>query len=82
METSTSELWNESNKKYGIITEESIGSDTKFSLSKQDKLILLAMASLSLMAALDGTSISVALPVFASEVFLSTRMVNSDMKRI
>lgn len=70
MKASTAQYWHESDNKNGVINEESIGSETKFSISKQDALILLAMASLSLMAALDGTSISVALPVSHPSAFL------------
>lgn len=51
------------NNKNQFVNEQEIESDAKFSISKQDALVLLAMACLSLMAALDGTSISVALPV-------------------
>ncbi|KAJ6178052.1 hypothetical protein N7519_008513 [Penicillium mononematosum] len=56
------------NDKNGIVNEQDIGSETKFSISKQDGLMLLAMASLSLMAALDGTSISVTLPKMSREL--------------
>jgi hypothetical protein len=63
METPTPEPWHEDDIKNGVISEHSVESTTKFSFSKHDGLLLLAMASLSLMAALDGTSISVALPV-------------------
>ena len=38
-------------------------SSRSFKLAKNDGLLLLTLASLSLMAAIDGTSISVALPV-------------------
>jgi hypothetical protein len=57
------------NDKNGIVNEQDIGSEIKFSISKQDGLMLLAMASLSLMAALDGTSISVTLPVTRFNIF-------------
>ncbi|KAJ6000062.1 hypothetical protein N7481_000471 [Penicillium waksmanii] len=43
-----------------------------YTLLKQDALMLLALACLSLMAALDGTSISVALPVISEELNAST----------
>ena len=46
-----------------ITISEVSASEDAHTLSKEEKLILLALASLSLMAALDGTSISVALPV-------------------
>ncbi|CAG7958899.1 unnamed protein product [Penicillium olsonii] len=50
-----------------ITISEVSASEDAHTLSKEEKLILLALASLSLMAALDGTSISVALPpVFSS----------------
>jgi hypothetical protein len=65
METSTPQDWHESDKNNGLVNKEDIGSEARFSISKQDGLILLAMASLSLMAAVDGTSISVALPVLS-----------------
>ncbi|KAJ5142161.1 hypothetical protein N7526_003156 [Penicillium atrosanguineum] len=68
METPTSEFEHESDKKQGFVVEQVIESQPKFSISKQDGLILLAMASLSLMAALDGTSISVALPTMSHEL--------------
>lgn len=55
--------WHNSDNKNDLVNEQEIGKEIKFSISKQDILVLLAMASLSLMAALDGTSISVALPV-------------------
>lgn len=55
--------WHNSDHKNEFINEQEIGREIKFSISQQDILVLLAMASLSLMAALDGTSISVALPV-------------------
>lgn len=63
METPNPKDWDKSNNKNENFNEQDMGRETKFSLSKQDTLMLLAMASLSLMAALDGTSISVALPV-------------------
>jgi hypothetical protein len=66
METQKSQHCYKSDNENGIVNEEDIGSESKFSISKQDTLTLLAMASLSLMAALDGTSISVALPVSRS----------------
>jgi hypothetical protein len=66
METPKSQHCYKSDNEYGIVNEQDIGSEAKFSISKQDTLTLLAMGSLSLMAALDGTSISVALPVFRS----------------
>ncbi|KAJ5107728.1 hypothetical protein N7456_004403 [Penicillium angulare] len=45
------------------VSEIDAGSATTFTLSKKDALLLLSLGSLSLMAALDGTSISTALPV-------------------
>jgi hypothetical protein len=46
-----------------FVREAETSSENKHTLSREELLILLALASLSLMAALDGTSISVALPV-------------------
>lgn len=46
------------------VTTEIVKNGERFSITKKDILTLSAMAILSLMAALDGTSISVALPVF------------------
>jgi hypothetical protein len=46
-----------------VINETDTCTENEHTLSKEELLILLALASLSLMAALDGTSISVALPV-------------------
>lgn len=53
----------EEQKDEAVITVADLGVENEHILSKEEKLILLALASLSLMAALDGTSISVALPV-------------------
>ena len=55
--------WHNSDYNNDFVNKQEIGRGIKFSISKHDILVLLAMASLSLMAALDGTSISVALPV-------------------
>jgi hypothetical protein len=76
MKTPNPQNWHTSDNINGIVNEQDIGSEAKFSISKQDALMLLAMASLSLMAALDGTSISVALPVphsisFSPKMFIS-----------
>ncbi|OQE31348.1 hypothetical protein PENSTE_c001G07313 [Penicillium steckii] len=60
--------WHNSDNKNDLVNEQEIGKEIKFSISKQDILVLLAMASLSLMAALDGTSISVALPTMSHEL--------------
>ncbi|KAJ6092198.1 hypothetical protein N7467_004167 [Penicillium canescens] len=68
METPKSQHCYKSDNENGIVNEQDIGSEAKFSISKQDTLTLLAMASLSLMAALDGTSISVALPIMSHEL--------------
>lgn len=54
---------NDEKKHDSIVTVDEISREVVHTLSKDEKLILLALASLSLMAALDGTSISVALPV-------------------
>lgn len=78
MEDSTAQDWHESDNKNGVVNEESIRSETNFSISKQDALILLAMASLSLMAALDGTSISVALPVSHPSAFFFNPVLFRD----
>lgn len=50
-------------KQDAVVKEAENCSENEHTLSKEELLILLALASLSLMAALDGTSISVALPV-------------------
>ena len=63
-----------SDEKDQIVNEQSIESEVKFSISKQDALVLLGMAILSLMAALDGTSISVALPVSQFNPFPCQRL--------
>lgn len=55
--------YNEDEKDETVITTTQLEDHHEHVLSKEEKLILLALASLSLMAALDGTSISVALPV-------------------
>ncbi|CAG8380655.1 unnamed protein product [Penicillium salamii] len=51
-----------------IVTVNEVSREDVHTLSKEEKLILLALASLSLMAALDGTSISVALPTMSQEL--------------
>ncbi|OJJ95793.1 hypothetical protein ASPACDRAFT_81835 [Aspergillus aculeatus ATCC 16872] len=51
-----------------LVNGQDDGGETEFSISRQDALMLLAMASLSLMAALDGTSISVALPTISQDL--------------
>jgi hypothetical protein len=76
MEMPKSQHCYKSDNENGIVNEQDIGSEAKFRISKQDTLTLLAMASLSLMAALDGTSISVALPVSRSIRF-SPRIFSS-----
>ncbi|KAJ5669517.1 hypothetical protein N7462_010587 [Penicillium macrosclerotiorum] len=68
MEIPNPQHWHKSDNKNEIVNEQEMGRETKFSISKQDILILLSMASLSLMAALDGTSISVALPTISHEL--------------
>lgn len=70
MEMSCPEDCQRDDKKTGIFNSQivekgdNLENGDKFSITKQDTLTLSAMAILSLMAALDGTSISVALPVF------------------
>lgn len=64
MEMSCLEDCQRDDKKTGIFNSQIVENGDKFSITKQDTLTLSAMAILSLMAALDGTSISVALPVF------------------
>jgi hypothetical protein len=64
METAGSEDCLKSENNNGILNSEIVENGDRFSITKQDALTLSAMAVLSLMAALDGTSISVALPVF------------------
>jgi hypothetical protein len=66
MEASCPEDCQKDNIKNGILNSDIVGNGDKFSIAKQDMLTLSAMAILSLMAALDGTSISVALPVLHS----------------
>ncbi|KAJ5280070.1 hypothetical protein N7478_005442 [Penicillium angulare] len=50
------------------VSEIDTGSATTFTLSKKDGLLLLSLGSLSLMAALDGTSISTALPTMSQDL--------------
>ncbi|KAJ5333853.1 uncharacterized protein N7506_007636 [Penicillium brevicompactum] len=59
---------NEDEKDETVITVTGLDDGHENFLSKEEKLILLALASLSLMAALDGTSISVALPTMSREL--------------
>jgi hypothetical protein len=63
METSCPEDCQKDNDKNGILSSDIVENGDNFSITKQEILTLSAMAILSLMAALDGTSISVALPV-------------------
>jgi hypothetical protein len=64
MEISCPEGCQKDDNKNGILNSKIVENGDNFSITKQDILMLSAMAILSLMAALDGTSISVALPVF------------------
>lgn len=57
-------------KKDGVFISQTVQNEDKFTITKQDTLTLSAMAILSLMAALDGTSISVALPVLNPAIFV------------
>lgn len=66
MEISGSEDCQKSDSNNGILHSEVVENADEFAITKHDALTLSAMAILSLMAALDGTSISVALPVFYS----------------
>ncbi|KAJ5884196.1 hypothetical protein N7504_011768 [Penicillium tannophilum] len=55
-------------KKDGVFISQTVQNEDKFTITKHDTLTLSAMAILSLMAALDGTSISVALPIMSHEL--------------
>jgi hypothetical protein len=68
METLNPQHLHKSDDKDEIVNCQDIEREAQFSIPKQDALSLLAMGSLSLMAALDGTSISVALPVFIQSI--------------
>ncbi|KAJ5132360.1 hypothetical protein N7448_006518 [Penicillium atrosanguineum] len=50
------------------ITDEASRPEEKFSLGRQGTLIFIALAILTLMVALDSTSISVALPIISSDL--------------
>jgi hypothetical protein len=63
MEISGPKDCQKNNSKNEVLNADIVENGEKFSITKQDILTLSAMAILSLMAALDGTSISVALPV-------------------
>ncbi|KAJ5564613.1 hypothetical protein N7513_000855 [Penicillium frequentans] len=68
MEIPCSEDCQKDEKKNGIFISQIAQNEDKFTITKQDILTLSAMAILSLMAALDGTSISVALPIMSHEL--------------
>lgn len=63
MDISCPEDCQKDNNKNEILNSDIAENGDKFCITKPDILTLSAMAILSLMAALDGTSISVALPV-------------------
>lgn len=63
MEIACPEDCERDNNKNEIFNPDVVEDGDRFSITKQETLTLSAMAILSLMAALDGTSISVALPV-------------------
>jgi hypothetical protein len=63
MEAITAQEISEFDTKNALVRETKAENGSVHSLSKQELLVLLGLASLSLMAALDGTSVAVALPV-------------------
>lgn len=72
---------NEEEKDEAVITVTGLDDSHEHVLSKEEKLILLALASLSLMAALDGTSISVALPVCHHTMYAQQPSINMAYHR-
>ncbi|KAJ5761368.1 hypothetical protein N7533_003407 [Penicillium manginii] len=72
MEAITAQEISEFDTKNALVRETKAENGSVHSLSKQELLVLLGLASLSLMAALDGTSVAVALPIIAQDLNGST----------